>query len=61
MCYLSVCVLHSGDVGVSESAFDKPKDQRALPHPAGSEHHHPVVVALLWHSGSVSLPAALDS
>lgn len=60
MSYLSVCVLHSGDVGVSEGAFDKPEDQRALPHPAGSEHHHPVVVTLLGHSGSWS-PPALDS
>lgn len=59
--HLSVCVLHCGDVGVSESAFDKPKDQRALPHTAGAEHHHPVVVTLLGHSGIWCPPAAMDN
>lgn len=54
--YLSVCVLYSGDVGVSKGSFDKPKDQWALPHPTGSEHHHPVVITLLGHSGSWSPP-----
>lgn len=58
--YLSVRVLHRGDVGVSEGAFHKAKDQRTLPDTAGSEHDHPVVVTLLRHSGSWSPPAALD-
>lgn len=58
--YLSVGVLYSGDVGVSEGAFNKAKDQRALSYPSGSKHHHPVVVTLLGHSGSWSPTAALD-
>lgn len=61
MSHLSVGVLHCGDVGVSEGAFNKPKHQRALPHPSGSKHHHPVVVTLLWHSGSWSPPVALEN
>lgn len=58
--YLPVGVLYSGDVGVSEGAFNKPKDQGALPHPACSKHHHPVVVTLLRHSGSWGPTAALE-
>lgn len=57
--HLSVGVLDCGDVGVSEGAFHEPKHQRALPHPAGTEHHHPVVITLLWHSGNYSSPTSL--
>lgn len=60
MSHLRVGVLNRGDVGVSEGAFNKPKNKRALSYPSGSKHHHPVVITLLRHSGSWSPPATVD-
>ena len=47
--HLAVRVLDRRDVGLAERAPYKAQHERALAHAPGPEHHHPVVVALLWH------------
>lgn len=47
--HLAVGVLDGGNVGLPEGALDEAQDQRGLAHAARSEHHDPVVIALLGH------------
>ena len=47
--YLSVSVLDGGYVGLAEGPFHETQYKRAFTNAARSEHHHPVVVALLRH------------
>lgn len=53
--HLAVGVLHCGDVGVPECALHEAQDQGAFPHSTCPEHHHTIVVALLWHSAPSGL------
>lgn len=57
--HLAVGVLHCGDVGVPEGALHEAQDQGALPHSPCPEHHHTIVVALLWHSAPFRLKTVL--
>lgn len=51
--HLPVRILHCGDVRVPERALHETKDQGALANTSSPEHHHTVVIALLWHAGMV--------
>lgn len=50
--HLPVRVLDGRYVALAECASDEAQDQRTLADAAGSEHHHPIIVALFGHTFS---------
>lgn len=47
--YLTVCVFDSRDVRFAEGALNEAEYERGFANSAGTEHHHPIIVALFRH------------
>ena len=57
--HLAVGVLYCRDVTLPEGAPDEAQHQRTLPHPAGTEDDHAVVVTCLRHDSQPDGPVLL--